>query len=112
MGIGKPALALRYESYTNKNLYAVNQSGIVSSNPNNSIGIPNGSYQDGKIDNFSIFINYYIDKQNAKVSFGADFVNPNNVVKNAECEGGNPILYPNTCGKNFVDYTLQLQVIF
>ncbi len=112
VGIGKPALALRYESYTNKNLYAVGTNGIVTNNPNNSVGAPNGSYQDGKIQNISVFLNYYIASQNAKISLGADFVNPNSVVKNAECEGGNPNLYPNTCGKNFVDYTLQLQVIF
>ena len=110
VGIGKPALALRYESYTNKNLYAVAPNGAVSPNPNNISKAPNGSYQDGKIDNLSVYLNYYVAGQAAKISLGADFVNPNTVVKNAECINGNSS--SGGCGKNFVDYTLQLQIVY
>ncbi len=109
VGIGKPALALRYESYKNKNVYAVSN-GTVSPNPNNISLAPNGSYEDGKIDNFSVFLNYYIANQSAKISLGADVVNPNDVVKNAECIGGN--VKNGGCGKDFVDYTLQFQIVF
>jgi hypothetical protein len=110
VGIGKPALAVRYESYTNKNVYAVAPNGTVYPNPNNISIAPKGSYQDGKIDNLSIYLNYYIANQSAKVSLGADFVNPNSVVKTAECINGNPA--KGGCGKSFVDYTLQLQIVY
>jgi len=111
VGIGKPALAVRYESYTNKNVYAVAPNGKVSPNLNNLGPLSSGySYQDGKIDNLSIYLNYYIANQSAKVSLGADFVNPNSVVKTAECINGNPA--KGGCGKSFVDYTLQLQIVY
>jgi len=61
VGIGKPALVLRYEQDENKNYYA---------NPNGS------GFVDAKVSMTDIFFNYYIDGENANISLGAQIVNP------------------------------------
>ncbi|MFP3206403.1 MAG: porin [Hydrogenobaculum sp.] len=90
VGIGKPALVLRYEEDENKNYYA---------NPNGS------GFVDAKVSMTDIFFNYYIDGINANVSLGAQIVSPNSDLKNATANGSNQL-------KSFTDYTLALRTVF
>lgn len=90
VGLGKPGIAFRYENSRYKNLVAG--------------GTP-------KIQRYGIFANYYIAGEAARVSLGADFVNPNGAMKNLEA----PVACGTTMcgtGKNFTDYTLALQTEF
>ena len=88
IGIGKPALVLRYEEDENKNYYSVNN-----------------NFVDAKVSMTDIFFNYYIDGENVSASLGAQIVNPDGALKAATA---------NTKGqlKNFTDYTLALRTIF
>jgi len=90
VGIGKPALVLRYEDDENKNYYA---------NPNGS------GFVDAKVSMTDIFFNYYIDGENANISLGAQIVNPNGALKTATANGNNQL-------KNFTDWTLALRTVF
>jgi len=88
VGIGKPALVLRYEEDENKNYYTYN-----------------GNFVTGKVSMTDIFFNYYIDGFNANVSLGAQIVSPNSDLKNATANGSNQL-------KSFTDYTLALRTVF
>jgi len=90
VGIGKPALVLRYEEDENKNYYA---------NPNGS------GFVTAKVSMRDIFFNYYIDGINADVSLGAQIVSPNSDLKNATANGNNQL-------KSFTDWTLALRTVF
>jgi len=90
VGLGKPALVLRYEEDENKNYYA---------NPNGS------GFVDAKVSMTDIFFNYYIDGENANISLGAQIVNPNGALKAATKNGNNQL-------KNFTDWTLALRTVF
>ena len=91
VGLGKPALVLRYEEDENKNYYA---------NPNGS------GFVDAKVSMTDIFFNYYIDGLNANVSLGAQIVSPNSDLKNATANNNGYQL------KNFTDWTLALRTVF
>jgi hypothetical protein len=94
VGIGKPALVLRYEEDENKNYYA---------NPNGS------GFVDAKVSMTDIFFNYYIDGFNANVSLGAQIVNPDGALKAATA---NTVNGSTNQLKNFTDWTLALRTIF
>ncbi len=81
--IGKPSVALRYESDENTNNYQ----------------------NKAKVNRLSIFAIYYIDGESAKVSLGADFINPDSNIVYDTANG-------NTKLKNYWDYTLALQTMF
>ncbi|GAB6077923.1 porin [Hydrogenobaculum acidophilum] len=88
VGLGKPELAFRWEESSVKNLLY---------NGNTYLG-------DGKINRYSIFVNYYIAGEAAKMSLGADIVDPNSTLKNLYT-GSNQL-------KDFTDWTLALQTEF
>jgi len=88
VGIGKPALVLRYENDENKNYYTYN-----------------GNFVTGKVSMTDIFFNYYIDGENANISLGAQIVSPNSDLKNATKNGNNQL-------KSFTDWTLALRTVF
>lgn len=88
VGIGKPALVLRYEEDENKN-YTYNNSNFVTA----------------KVSTTDIFFNYYIDGFNANVSLGAQIVSPNSDLKNVTAHNGNQL-------KSFTDWTLALRTVF
>jgi len=92
VGIGKPALVLRYEEDENKNYYSTPGS---------------NNFVTAKVSMTDIFFNYYIDGENASVSLGAQIVNPDGALKaaTANTSNGNQL-------KNFTDYTLALRTIF
>ena len=90
VGIGKPAIALRYEQDEDKNYY-------VNSN--------NTGFTNAKIGLFSAAFDYYISGLNANVGLEATRVVPNaNLI--AATSNGNDSL------KSFWDYTLALRTIF
>ncbi|PMP92653.1 MAG: short chain amide porin, partial [Hydrogenobaculum sp.] len=83
IGIGKPSLAFRYETDENTNNYQ----------------------NKAKIHRLSIFAIYYINDESAKISLGADFINPDsNLIY--DTDNGQTTL------KNYWDYTLALQTMF
>lgn len=86
VGIGKPGIAFRWENSKVDNYIS-------------SINVPSG-----KINRYSIFVNYYIAGEAAKISAGADIVDPNSTLKNLYT--GNKQL------KDFTDWTLALQTEF
>ena len=88
VGLGKPALVLRYEEDENKNYYTYN-----------------GNFVTGKVSMTDIFFNYYIDGENANISLGAQIVSPNSDLKNATANNGNQL-------KSFTDWTLALRTVF
>jgi hypothetical protein len=88
VGIGKPALALRYENDENKNYYTYN-----------------GNFVTAKVSMTDIFFNYYIDGENANISLGAQIVSPNSDLKNATADSKGQL-------KSFTDYTLALSTAF
>ncbi|MFN3814053.1 MAG: porin [Aquificaceae bacterium] len=88
VGVGKPALALRYEYSEYKNFKDLSAK--------------------GKVNRTSIFFNYYLKGWNALVSLGADMVSPNGTLKDYNTDSSNPTVR----GKNFTDWTLALQTIF
>jgi hypothetical protein len=87
VGLGKPGLAFRWEN--SKVDYVLPSS--------------------AKINRYSIFVNYYIAGEAAKLSLGADIVDPDSTLKaqKLSCSGS-------TCNylKNFTDFTLALQTEF
>jgi hypothetical protein len=94
VGLGKPGIAFRWEHSKVENLLL---------NPNTLTGSVNG-----KIDRYSIFVNYYIAGEAAKLSFGADIVDPNSNLKNYYYYlTGNQYKL-----KDFTDWTLALQTEF
>jgi len=92
VGLGKPGIAFRWEN--SKVDYA------------NFLNL-NG--QSAKINRYSIFVNYYIAGEAAKLSLGADIVDPDSNLKaqKLSCSNG-------TCNylKDFTDFTLALQTEF
>ncbi|SHK24461.1 porin [Thermocrinis minervae] len=91
VGLGKPALAIRWEQNKNKSLAQYDTTtGTVTA----VAGTP-------KVTRTGVFLNYYIKGQDAKIQLGADFVNLNSDAK---------ANVPN--GKNFTDWTLALQTQF
>ncbi|GAB6077758.1 porin [Hydrogenobaculum acidophilum] len=91
VGIGKPALALRYEEDENKNYYI---------NPANE-----NSFITTKVFLTDMFVNYYIDNENANVSFGVQFVNPDANLKSATSNGENTL-------RAFNDWSLVFRTVF
>lgn len=83
VGIGKPSLAFRYETDENTNNYQ----------------------NKAKINRLSIFAIYYINSESAKISLGADFINPDSNLVYDTANG-------QTTLKNYWDYTLALQTMF
>ncbi len=81
VGIGKPSLAIRYEK-------------------------DNNSLKDRvSLERYSLFFNYYIDKENAKISIGLDDVVPNAALINYTRNN-------NTFLKSFIDYSVYTQIMF
>ncbi len=91
MGIGKPAIALRYEEDENKNYY------LNPSNPN--------SFITTKIGMYDIFLNYYIAGEDANLSLGAQMVNPDASMRYATSNGQNSL-------KAFTDYSFVFRTVF
>jgi len=97
VGLGKPGIAFRWENSKVDNYVYENQ----NSTPETFIDIPSG-----KINRYSIFVNYYIAGEAAKMSLGADIVEPDSNLKN---------YYNSITGynlKDFTDFTLALQTEF
>jgi len=92
VGIGKPALVLRYENDENKNYYTVTNNGVTS-------------FVTAKVAMTDIFFNYYIDGENANISLGAQIVSPNGDLKAATAKNSNQL-------KSFTDWTLALRTVF
>jgi len=88
VGLGKPGIAFRWENSKVDNTGAFYKNG------------PSLNGQSGKINRYGIFANYYIAGEAAKMSLGADIVDPNSTLKNAYN------------GKSFTDWTLALQTEF
>jgi hypothetical protein len=99
VGFGKPALAIRWEQNKNKDLYSFDTTnpGAGTTSPITGVGEPKNT-------RIGVFVNYYIKGQAAKVSFGVDNVNRNSDSKTNDPSG--------STGKNFTDFTLQLQTQF
>ena len=91
VGIGKPAIALRYEQDEDKNYYV---------NPNNT------GFTDAKIGLFSAAFDYYISGLNASVGLEATRVVPDANLIGATANSSNDSL------KSFWDYTLALRTVF
>ena len=94
VGLGKPGIAFRWENSKVENA-------LVNFATNSSVN--------GKINRYSIFVNYYLAGEAAKMSLGADIVDPNSNLKGVNLTG-NPIS-PNYL-KDFTDFTLALQTEF
>jgi len=90
VGFGKPALAVKFERNTNKNVYDYNDT----------------TKDDPKSTRIGVWAHYYIKGQAAKVSLGVDSVRLNSDAKNRDCDSDG-----NKC-KNFTDVHLQFQVQF
>ncbi|SNZ11217.1 porin [Hydrogenobacter hydrogenophilus] len=93
VGIGKPALALRYEYSEYKNF-------------NMTDPVTKAYLGKGKVGRTSVFLNYYIKGWNAVLSAGVDIVNPNGAMKRYNSDG------KTYTGKNFTDFTIAMQTIF
>ena len=89
--IGKPALVLRYEEDENKNYY------INPSNQNDFINT--------KIFMTDLFLNYYIKGENANVSLGVQFVNPDANLIDVTSNGENTL-------RAFNDWSLAFRTVF
>jgi len=85
VGLGKPGIAFRWE------------------NSKVDYVLPNSS--SAKINRYSIFVNYYIAGEAAKMSLGADIVQPDSNLKNLDLGNNNYL-------KSFTDFTLALQTEF
>ncbi|MGC8678162.1 MAG: porin [Hydrogenobaculum sp.] len=90
IGIGKPAIAFRYEQDEDKNYYL----------NSNNIG-----FTDAKIGLFSAAVDYYISGLNANVGLEATRVVPDASLISATSDDGDSL-------KSFWDYTLALRMIF
>ena len=84
VGIGKPGIAFRWE------------------NSKVDYYLPSSA----KIDRYGIFVNYYMAGEAARISFGADIVEPDSNLKNVPLSNGGGYL------QNFTDWTLALQTEF
>lgn len=92
VGIGKPALAVRYE-------YSEYKDFNMRDSARNYVG-------KGKVGRTSVFVNYYIKGWNAVLSAGVDMVNPNGAMKRFNSDGRTHT------GKSFTDFTIAMQTIF
>ena len=99
VGIGKPGIAFRWENSKVDN-YAYT---ITNTTNNTTTTTPISS---GKINRYGIFVNYYMAGEAARISFGADIVEPDSTLKNIPLPNNNGYL------KNFTDFTLALQTEF
>ncbi len=90
IGIGKPALVLRYEEDENKNYYI---------NPTTD------SFNTARVGMYDIFLNYYINGENANISIGAQDVNPDANLRYDTANGQDYL-------KAFVDYSLVFRTVF
>jgi len=89
VGLGKPGIAFRWENSKVDNY-------------------PSLDGQSGKINRYGIFVNYYIAGEAAKMSLGADIVDPNGALKGVNLgTQSNPNYL-----KSFTDWTLALQTEF
>jgi hypothetical protein len=86
VGLGKPGIAFRWENSKVDNYSSLNG-------------------QSGKINRYGIFVNYYIAGEAAKMSLGADIVDPDSNLKNVTLSNGGNL-------KSFTDWTLALQTEF
>jgi len=93
VGLGKPGIAFRWENSKVDNADFTGFNGYTL----------NG--QSGKINRYSIFVNYYIAGEAAKMSLGADIVEPDSNLKNLDLGNNNYL-------KSFTDFTLALQTEF
>jgi len=89
VGIGKPGIAFRWENSKVDNANFLTLDG-----------------QSAKINRYGIFVNYYIAGEAAKMSLGADIVDPNGALKSVSLPNDNGNL------KSFTDWTLALQTEF
>ncbi|MGC8677769.1 MAG: porin [Hydrogenobaculum sp.] len=89
VGLGKPGIAFRWENSKVDNLLTTTTGAYAGS---------------GKINRYGVFVNYYIAGEAAKMSLGADIVDPNSTIKNLYT-GNNKL-------KDFTDWTLALQTEF
>jgi len=94
VGIGKPGIAFRWENSK------------VDNADFHSLGGLNLKGQSAKIDRYGIFVNYYMAGEAARISLGADIVEPDSNLKNVSLPNGGGYL------KNFTDFTLALQTEF
>jgi hypothetical protein len=90
VGFGRPALAIRFEQNTNKDL----------STFNTNTGATTVSTREPKNTRLGVFVNYYIKGQDARISFGVDNVSRNRDSKSTDN------------GRNFTDFTLYFQTRF
>jgi hypothetical protein len=88
VGLGKPGIAFRWENSKVDNVLSSGES--------------------AKINRYSIFVNYYIAGEAAKLSLGADIVNPNSNLKGVDIGSSGNSNYL----KSFTDWTLALQTEF
>ena len=88
IGIGKPAIAIRYEEDENKNYYT------IDNNPVNA-----------KVDMLSFALDYYIFGTNANIDLEATKTTPNYNLIEATENNTNAL-------KSFWDYTLALRTVF
>ena len=100
VGLGKPGIAFRWENSKVDNHLYTYYDPATGTYP--TINIPSG-----KINRYSIFVNYYIAGEAAKLSLGADIVDPDSNLKSVRINGD-----PNNHLKNFTDFTLALQTEF
>lgn len=87
IGIGKPALALRYDSTTNNNAVDVN-----------------GFSKDAKLNRLGIAFNYYVKGQDARIALGYDYTKYKN--------GSKDILKSSNLDDSISDWYLYLQTKF
>jgi hypothetical protein len=97
VGLGKPGIAFRWEDSQVDNTGAFYTGG------------PSLNGQSAKINRYSIFVNYYIAGEAAKLSLGADIVDPDSTLKGATITTTSG---STTNLKDFADFTLALQTEF
>jgi len=93
VGIGKPGIAFRWENSKVDN-YAYTSGSTTT------------PISSGKINRYGIFVNYYMAGEAARISFGADIVEPDSTLKSVSLPNGGGYL------QNFTDFTLALQTEF
>ena len=102
VGIGKPGIAFRWD-YSKVDNYAYT---TVTTNGSGTSNTTITSIPSAKINRYGIFLNYYIAGEAARISLGADIVEPDSNLKNVSLPNGGGYL------KNFTDWTLALQTEF
>lgn len=96
IGIGKPALGIRYEKHdeaSTRQVFNTNTGALTTSTTGN----------DRDTQRWGVFVNYYIKGQDAKVQFGVDSV---------KATGNRPSQTNSNYKDSFTDWTLALQVKF